>query len=77
MAEDGKRTEARELLRNAPERLLIAKANTAERQLNKLRQKKRDLVNNDSDSTQVKRIEEQITQMMLRFNTAVQALKDS
>lgn len=77
MAEDGKRDQARELLRNAPERLLIAKANTAERQLNKLRQKKRELIKSKADATHVKRVEEEITQVMLRFNTAVNSLKDN
>lgn len=77
MREDGKREEARKFLQTRPERYLMAKANSAERQLQKLRQKKRELIKNGADATQVKRVEEQITQVMKRFNDAVAELKSN
>lgn len=77
MREDGKREEAREFLQTRPERYLMAKANSAERQLQKLRQKKRELIKNGADATQVKRVEEQITDVMKRFNDAVAELKSN
>lgn len=75
MAEDGKAAEAREFLQSKPERYLVAQAAVAERQLNRLRQQKRELVNAGASREQVKKLEADITQVMLRFNRAVEDLK--
>lgn len=75
MAEDGKAAEAREFLQSKPERYLVAKAAVAERQLNRLRQQKRDLIKAGAPRDQVKKLEADITQVMLRFNAAAQHLK--
>lgn len=75
MAEDGKAEEAREFLQSKSERYLVAQANTAERQLTRLRKQKRELIKDKAPAEEVKRMEEQITQVMLRFNKSVEALK--
>lgn len=75
MAEDGKVTEAREFLQNKPERYLVAQAAVAERQLNRLRQQKHELIKAGAPREQVRKLEADITQVMQRFNTAVQRLK--
>ena len=75
MVEDGKAAEAREFLQSKPERYLVAQAAVAERQLHRLRQQKRELVKAGASRDQVKKLESDITQVMLRFNAAVQQLK--
>ena len=75
MVEDGKAAEAREFLQSKPERYLVAQAAVAERQLNRLRQQKRELVKAGASRDQVKKLESDITQVMLRFNAAVQQFK--
>lgn len=75
MVEDGKAAEAREFLQSKPERYLVAQAAVAERQLNRLRQQKRELVKAGAPREQVKKLESDITQVMQRFNAAVQQLK--
>lgn len=75
MVEDGKITEAREFLQTKPERYLVAQATVAERQLTRLRKQKRELVEAQAPRDQVKKVEEQITQVMLRFNKAAEELR--
>lgn len=75
MAEDGKAAEAREFLQSKSERYLVAQANTAERQLTRLRKQKHELIKDKAPADQVRRVEEQITQVMQRFNNAVEDLK--
>lgn len=72
---DGKQEEARELLAKHPEAYLIAQANTAERQVQKLRRQKSELVKAGAPREQVKAVEEEITKVMARLNRAVEGLK--
>lgn len=72
---DGKHEEARELLAKHPEAYLIAQANTAERQVQKLRRQKSELVKAGAPREQVKAVEEEITKVMARLNRAVEGLK--
>lgn len=72
---DGKQEEARDLLAKHPEAYLIAQANTAERQVQKLRRQKSELVKAGAPREQVKAVEEEITKVMARLNRAVEGLK--
>lgn len=72
---DGKQEEARALLAKHPEAYLIAQANTAERQVQKLRRQKSDMVKAGAPREQVKAVEEEITKVMARLNRAVEGLK--
>lgn len=72
---DGKRDEAAKLLASKPESYLIA-ANTAERQAQKLRREKSELVKAGASREQVKAKEEAITATMARFNRSMEALRE-
>jgi hypothetical protein len=74
MEKDGKRQEAAEL-RRKPEAYLIAQANAAERQVQKLRKEKSELVRADAPRAQVKAVEERITLTMARLNKAIEERK--
>lgn len=76
MRKDGKNEEAGDLLRNRPDAYLIAQANVAERQVQKLRREKRELIAKDASRDQVRAKEEQITRVMSRLNGAVEQLKE-
>jgi hypothetical protein len=72
LRKDGKMAEAQAVLREHPESYLIAMANSAERDLQKLRAQKRDLVSKGAQREQVRAVEERITTVMARLNRAVE-----
>ena len=76
LQKDGKSAEASELRRNSSEAYLITAANHAERQIQKLRSEKRELVHSGAPRDQVIAIEEKITGVMARLNRAVEALRE-
>ena len=71
LRKDGKFNEAAQLAREKPEAILIAMANKAEREVQKLRREKRELIANDASREQVRAKEQQITAVMTRLNEAV------
>ena len=71
LRKDGKFNEAAQLAREKPEAILIAMANRAERDVQKLRREKRELIANDASREQVRAKEQQITAVMTRLNEAV------
>ncbi len=73
MHKDGKSTA--DLVKDHPEVRLIKIANVAERQVQRLRREKRELIAKDAPREVVKRKEEQITQVMARLNRAAEKLK--
>ena len=75
LEKDGKRAEAQELRRSRSEAYLITAANQAERQVQRLRQQKRELIKNDAPREQVQAVETQITTVMARLNRAMEALE--
>lgn len=75
MVKDGKGAEAAELRASKPEAYLIAQANVAERQVQRLRREKRELVANGATQAEVRAKEEQITRVMTRLNTAMEELQ--
>lgn len=72
---DGNTQEAAELRSRFPEAYLITQANYAERKVQKLRAKKRDLLRAGAPRERVKEIEDQITSTMASLNRAVEALQ--
>jgi len=76
LEKDGKRAEAAELRRNSSEAYLITVANQAERQIQRLRSEKRELVKAGAPREQVKAVEERITAVMARLNRAAEALRE-
>lgn len=68
LRKDGKYDEAAALVRERPESSLIAFANKAERDVQKLRRDKRELIANDADRDAVRAKEDQITAVMTRLN---------
>ena len=68
MRKDGKFNEAAEYLRSQPDAPLILRANAAERQIQKLKRDKRDLIEKGADREQVRAKEEQITAVMANMN---------
>jgi predicted GNAT family acetyltransferase len=76
LQKDGKMAEAAELRRSSSEAYLITQANVAERQIQRLRNQKRELVKEGAPREQVRAIEEQITQVMARLNRAVESLRE-
>lgn len=68
LRKDGKYEEAAALVRERPESSLIAFANKAERDVQKLRRDKRELIANDADRDAVRAKEDQITSVMTRLN---------
>lgn len=73
---DGRDAEARKLIAENPESYLMTAANYAERQVQKLRRQKSELVKAGAPREQVKSVEEQITQVMARFNRASEELRE-
>lgn len=69
---DGKNAEAQKLLASRPDAYLITVANTAERQIQRLRKEKRKLIEDKASREQVRAVEEQITAAMARLNRAVE-----
>ena len=72
LTEDGKRSEA-QAERRKPEALLIAKAKVAERQVLRLRQEKRRLLEVGAERAKVRAVEAKITDAMRRLNEAAKA----
>ena len=68
MRKDGHWIEAGQLMRIRPDARLIDVANTAERRVQELRRQKRELVRHGAEREVVRAKEEQITQVMQRFN---------
>lgn len=68
MRKDGRWMEAGQLMRSRPDAPLIDVANTAERRVQELRRQKRELVRHGAEREVVRAKEEQITQVMQRFN---------
>jgi len=73
---DGKDGEARKLLSSRPDSYLITQANYAERQAQKLRRQKSEMVKAGAPREQVKAIEAQITEVMARLNRSAEALRE-
>ena len=71
MRKDGKMAEAAELIRSRPDAYLIAKANVAERQVQRLRREKRELLKKGAERSAIKAKEAQITETMKRLNAAM------
>ena len=76
MRKDGKGAEADALLRSRPDSYLIAQANAAERQIQRLRREKRELVGQGADRDVVRAKEAQITDAMARLNRAAERLTE-
>ncbi|MDP3326332.1 MAG: LPD38 domain-containing protein, partial [Hydrogenophaga sp.] len=72
---DGRAAEAQQLRAGRPDAYLIAVANTAERQVQRLRREKRALIEAGAPRERVKAIEESITQAMARLNRAAEKVK--
>ncbi|MFW9595149.1 MAG: LPD38 domain-containing protein [Macromonas sp.] len=72
LTEDGKRSEA-QAERRKPEALLIAKAKVAEREVTRLRQEKRRLLEAGAERAKVRAVEAKITDAMRRLNEAAKA----
>ena len=72
LTEDGKRSEA-QAERRKPEALLIAKAKVAEREVSRLRQEKRRLLDAGAERAKVRAVEAKITDAMRRLNEAAKA----
>ena len=68
MRKDGRWMEAGQLMRSRPDAPLIDVANSAERRVQELRRQKRELVRRGAERDAVRAKEEQITQVMQRFN---------
>jgi len=75
LRKDGKGAEAAKFIAEHPEARLVMRANYAERQVQKLRKEKHDLVEKDAPRQRIKAIEDRIKAEMQRFNEAVKASK--
>ncbi len=69
---DGRLAEAQQLLAGRPDAYLIAMANAAERQIQRLRREKRALVEKGAPRERVREVEQRITEAMARLNRAVE-----
>lgn len=76
LQKDGKIAEATALRMSHSEAYLITMANQAERQIQKLRAEKRELVKANAPRDRVKAIEDRITAVMARLNRAMESLQD-
>jgi hypothetical protein len=76
LQKDGKYAEAAELRRTNSDAYLITVANQAERQIQKLRAKKRELIKTGAPRDQVRAVEEGITAVMARLNRASERLRE-
>jgi hypothetical protein len=65
-----------EYLRDNPEARLVGLANSVEREVQALRQRRRDLVERDAPPESVKMVEAQIKAKMKRFNDRVKDLRE-
>ena len=62
--------------RGSSEAYLITAANQAERQIQKLRAEKRELIKSGAPRERIVQIEEKITATMARLNSAVERLRE-
>lgn len=69
---DGRVAEAQQLRAGRPDAYLIAVANSAERQVQRLRREKRRLVEDGASREQVRAVETRITEAMARLNRAAE-----
>jgi len=75
LRKDGRGTEAAKFIAEHPEARLVMRANYAERQVQKLRKEKHDLLEKDAPRERIKALEDRIKSEMQRFNDAVKASK--
>lgn len=75
LRKDGRFDEAAKLVRENPQATMIAMANRAERDVQKLRRDKRELIAKDASREEVRAKEEQITAVMMRLNEAAERRK--
>lgn len=75
LRKDGKFEEASQLIRQNPQAIMIAMANRAERDVQRLRREKRELIAKDASREEVRAKEEQITSVMTRLNEAAERRK--
>jgi hypothetical protein len=75
LQKDGKNAEANALRRERSEAYLITAASRAERQIQRLRLDKRELIKQGAPREQVKAIEDRITETMARLNRQMEALQ--
>lgn len=76
LRKDGRHDEAARLMRERPESSLIAMANKAERDVQKLRRDKRALIAKDASRDEVRAKEDQITAIMTRMNEAAKLRRE-
>ena len=76
MRKDGKFDEAIELQASRPDAYLIRQANMAERQVQRLRREKREMIESGADRELIRVKEEQITGIMARLNRAVERQRE-
>ena len=76
LRKNGKGAEAAAYIQENPESRLFVAANFAEREVQKLRAAKRDLIAKDAPADAVKALETRINERMTRFNQAVQRLRE-
>ena len=75
LQKDGRFAEASQLIRANPQAILIAMANRAERDVQRLHREKRELIAKDASREQVRAKDEQITMVMARLNEAAERRK--
>lgn len=75
LRKDGRFDEAAKLVRENPQATMIAMANRAERDVQKLRRDKRELIAKDASREEVRAKEDQITAVMMRLNEAAERRK--
>jgi hypothetical protein len=75
LRKDGRFDEAAKLARENPQSMMIAMANRAERDVQRLRREKRELIAKDASREEVRAKEEQITAVMTRLNEAAERRK--
>ncbi|MFY9460466.1 MAG: LPD38 domain-containing protein [Aquabacterium commune] len=75
LRKDGRFGEAAQLVRENPQAAMIPMANRAERDVQKLRREKRELIAKDASREEVRAKDEQITAVMTRLNQAAERRK--
>ncbi len=76
MRKDGKTAEANALQASRPDAYLITQANVAERQVQRLRREKREMIEGGAERNAVRAKEEQITAAMARLNRAAERQRE-
>lgn len=75
LRKDGRFDEAAKLIRENPQAIMIQMANRAERDVQRLRREKRELIAKDASREEVRAKDEQITAVMTRLNQAAERRK--